>query len=36
MPESTNSKNKPIIIFKDFIVQGVVVDVIKQGGEDGN
>ncbi len=35
MPESTNSENKPIIMFEDFIVQGVVVDVIK-GGEDGN
>ena len=32
-PESTNPKNKPIILFDDFSVQGVVVDVIKKGGE---
>jgi len=31
-PESTNPKNKPIILFDDFSVQGVVVDVIKKGG----
>jgi len=31
-PESTNSENKPIILFDDFSVQGVVVDVIKKGG----
>lgn len=30
-PESTNPKNKPIILFDDFSVQGVVVDVIKRG-----
>jgi repressor LexA len=32
-PESTNPKNKPIILFDDFSVQGVVVDVIKKGGD---
>jgi repressor LexA len=32
-PESTNPKNKPILLFDDFSVQGIVVDVIKKGGE---
>jgi len=32
-PESTNSENKPIILFDDLSVQGVVVDVIKKGGD---
>lgn len=31
-PESTNPDNKPIILFDDFSVQGVVTDVIKKGG----
>lgn len=31
-PESTNPKNKPIYIFEDFLIQGVVQDVVK-GGE---
>jgi len=30
-PETTNSANKPIILFDDFTVQGVVKDVIKKG-----
>lgn len=29
-PESTNTSNKPIILFDDFSVQGVVVDVVKK------
>lgn len=28
-PESTNPQNKPIYIFDDFVIQGVVKDVIK-------
>lgn len=32
-PESTNPDNKPILLFDDFSVQGVVVDVIKKGGK---
>jgi repressor LexA len=32
-PESTNPDNKPIILFSDFSVQGIVVDVVKKGGE---
>ena len=32
-PESTNPENRPIIIFDDLSVQGVVVDVIKKGGD---
>lgn len=31
-PESTNPENKPIILFDDFSIQGVVVDVVKKGG----
>lgn len=31
-PESTNPKNKPILLFEDFSIQGVVSDVIKKGG----
>lgn len=31
-PESTNPRNKPIILFEDFSIQGVVEDVIKKGG----
>lgn len=31
-PESTNPDNKPILLFDDFSVQGVVKDVIKKGG----
>lgn len=30
-PISSNPTNKPIYIFEDFIIQGVVVDVIKKG-----
>lgn len=32
-PESTNPKNKPLILFEDFSIQGVVEDVIKKGGD---
>lgn len=32
-PESTNPSNKPIYLFEDFIIQGVVTDVIKRGGD---
>jgi len=32
-PESTNPRNKPIILFEDFSIQGVVEDVIKKGGD---
>ncbi|MFH1827102.1 MAG: transcriptional repressor LexA, partial [bacterium] len=32
-PESANPDNKPIILFGDFSVQGIVVDVIKKGGQ---
>lgn len=32
-PESTNPANKPIYLFDDFSIQGVVVDVLKKGGE---
>ncbi len=31
-PESTNPANKPIYMFDDFSIQGVVSDVIKKGG----
>lgn len=31
-PESTNPRNKPIILFEDFSIQGVVENVIKKGG----
>jgi len=34
-PETTNSQNKPIILFDDFTIQGVVKDVIKGGGKNG-
>ena len=32
-PESTNPRNKPILLFEDFSVQGIVEDVIKKRGE---
>ena len=32
-PESNNRANKPIILFEDFAIQGIVVNVIKKGGE---
>ncbi len=32
-PESTNTRNKPIILFEDFSIQGVVEDVVKKGGQ---
>ncbi len=32
-PESTNSTNKPIYVFADLFIQGIVQDVIKKGGE---
>ncbi|MBU1043880.1 MAG: transcriptional repressor LexA [Candidatus Omnitrophica bacterium] len=32
-PESTNPNNKPILLFDNFSVQGVVIDVIKKGGD---
>lgn len=31
-PESTNPANKPIYMFEEFSVQGIVKDVIKKGG----
>ncbi len=31
-PESTNPANKPIYLFEDFSIQGVVADVLKKGG----
>ena len=34
-PETTNLQNKPIYILDDFVIQGVVKDVIKGGGNDG-
>jgi repressor LexA len=30
-PESTNPQNKPLYLFEDFSIQGVVYDVIKKG-----
>lgn len=30
-PETTNPKNKPILLFDDFSIQGIVADVIKKG-----
>jgi len=32
-PESTNPSNKPIYMFDDFSIQGIVTDVIKKGGD---
>lgn len=32
-PESDNPKNKPIYMFEDFVIQGVVVDIIKPGNK---
>src|ERR1051326_872101 len=32
-PESTNSEHKPIIVNRDFYVQGVVTKVLKRGSE---
>ena len=32
-PESTNLSNKPIIVFDEILIQGVVYDVMKEGGE---
>jgi len=32
-PESNNRANKPIILFEDFAIQGIVVNVIKKGGD---
>ncbi|MFH1601644.1 MAG: transcriptional repressor LexA [Candidatus Shapirobacteria bacterium] len=32
-PESTNPKNKPIILLENFSVQGVAIDVIKKGNK---
>lgn len=32
-PESTNPRNKPILMFEDFTIQGIVEDVIKKGGD---
>lgn len=29
-PESTNANNKPILLFEDFSIQGIVTDVIKK------
>ena len=31
--ESTNPKNRPIIVAQDFRVQGIVCRVFKKGGE---
>lgn len=30
-PESNNKKNKPILVFDDFSIQGIVIDVKKRG-----
>jgi repressor LexA len=30
-PESTNPQNKPIYLFEDFAIQGIVCDVLKKG-----
>jgi len=30
-PESTNPKNKPIYVFEELIIQGVVYDILKNG-----
>lgn len=32
-PESTNPRNKPILMFEDFSIQGIVEDIIKKGGD---
>lgn len=32
-PESNNPANKPIIVFDDISIQGIVLDVIKKGGD---
>jgi DNA polymerase V len=32
-PESTNPKNRPIIVAQDFRIQGIVCSVFKKGGE---
>lgn len=32
-PESTNQKNKPIILFENPLIQGIVINVIKKGGD---
>ena len=32
-PESTNPSNKPIYLFEEFTIQGIVTDVIKKGGD---
>ncbi len=32
-PESTNRKNKPIVLFDDFSIQGKVIAVVKKGGK---
>lgn len=32
-PESTNQANKPIYMFDDFSIQGIICDVVKKGGE---
>jgi repressor LexA len=32
-PESTNKQNKPIILFENPLIQGIVVNVIKKGGD---
>jgi SOS-response transcriptional repressor LexA len=32
-PESTNPKNRPIIVAQDFRIQGIVCRVFKKGGE---
>ena len=32
-PESTNPKNRPIIVAQDFQIQGIVCRVFKKGGE---
>jgi DNA polymerase V len=32
-PESTNPKNRPIVVAQDFRVQGIVCRVFKNGGE---
>ena len=35
-PLSSNSANKPIYVFEDLLIQGIVVDVVKAGGINGS
>jgi len=35
-PISSNPANKPIYVFEEFLIQGIVVDVVKAGGLNGS